>query len=535
MTFPFYFDPQAVSYCGDNEEVLRDLPENSLDMIFTSPPYYLKRRYKIEDKIFDNHNGCSHVWHSAGFKDSHPDRSSGGHDSNGNGIFLDRIERGAQGSRVARGEGFEMGQFCLSCRAWKGQLGLEPDPDLYIKHLCDVFDLCKRPLKKTGSLWVNIGDTYAGSGGGYNILPCIHDRNRGRLKNIDQAKISFKAQISAISTKNFKPFKNIPSKSLIGIPHRFMIEMVNRGWICRNSIIRHSSNCMPSSARDRFTVDYEFIFWFTISNTTRFWVNANTLQAVNKKPAGIHGIENIDWHWIDCPYCLYKPEKQSACKKCQGSGKVKENYWTGYDYFFDQQFEPQTGNAHPRGSEENSLAYQFARNSFIGFKSPTTVLAAGRNKSSIWTINAIGSNEEHYATFPKEICTTPIIATCPEFICSKCGIPRFKVYQRSGGTLGKSWVDHQDNVGKGLNQPKPYFSNIHHMEERGDIDPYQIIYKGLSDCGCGASFQPGVTADIFAGTGTVGLAARNLNRKIILIDISQEYCQIQRKKLLTGK
>jgi len=152
MLDPFYHDPQTTIYCGDNLEIQQSLPKQSVDMIMTSPPYFWTRKYDAPEKLFDNHNGCSHTWLSAGSRSANPDRSTGGKDLYGNGIYTDRIKRGSQPGHSARGEAIEFGSFCTSCNAWKGQLGLEPDPDLYIKHLCDIFDASKHVLKKTALL-----------------------------------------------------------------------------------------------------------------------------------------------------------------------------------------------------------------------------------------------------------------------------------------------------------------------------------------------------------------------------------------------
>ncbi|MEA2016486.1 MAG: site-specific DNA-methyltransferase, partial [Actinomycetota bacterium] len=64
--------------------------------------------------------------------------------------------------------------------------------------------------------------------------------------------------------------KDLPIKCLLQIPSRFAIEMVNRGWILRNTIIWHKPNCMPSSAKDRFTVDFEYVYFFTKSKKYYF-------------------------------------------------------------------------------------------------------------------------------------------------------------------------------------------------------------------------------------------------------------------------
>ena len=105
-----------------------------------------------------------------------------------------------------------------------GQLGQEATPEEYINNLCNVFDEVYRVLKNDGTLWVNLGDTY------------INRKHK---------------------------LVNYKSKSLALIPHLFVIEMCKRGWICRNDIIWHKPNAMPSPVKDRFTVDFEYIFLFT--------------------------------------------------------------------------------------------------------------------------------------------------------------------------------------------------------------------------------------------------------------------------------
>lgn len=127
-----------------------------------------------------------------------------------------------------------------------GQLGLESTFQEYISKLCDIFDECKRVLKKEGTCWVNIGDTYSGN-------------KEGKTDN----KVSDYLKDTTINLH--KKRGSIVEKSLIQIPSRFAIEMVDRGWTLRNEIIWHKPNCMPSSVTDRFTVDFEKVFFFVKS------------------------------------------------------------------------------------------------------------------------------------------------------------------------------------------------------------------------------------------------------------------------------
>jgi DNA modification methylase len=131
-----------------------------------------------------------------------------------------------------------------------GQLGLEPTFQEYITKLCDIFDEVKRVLRKDGTCWVNIGDTYGGSGAGtWQNKP--DDAKSKEVYTLPYGK-------SSCSKMRGTP----QDKCLLQIPSRFAIEMTNRGWILRNEIIWYKPNCMPSSVKDRFTVDFEKIFFF---------------------------------------------------------------------------------------------------------------------------------------------------------------------------------------------------------------------------------------------------------------------------------
>ena len=145
----------------------------------------------------------------------------------------------------------------------EGQLGLEPTFQEYINKLCNIFDEVKRVLKKDGTCWVNMGDTYMGNssysekgrqGFGNDKIGMINKKKWLDPKYPTESRLRGREHIEKC---------DIESKSLCQIPSRFAIEMCDRGWILRNEIIWHKPNCMPSSVKDRFTVDFEKIFFFT--------------------------------------------------------------------------------------------------------------------------------------------------------------------------------------------------------------------------------------------------------------------------------
>ena len=124
-----------------------------------------------------------------------------------------------------------------------GQIGLEDTPDAYIARLVDVFREVKRVLRDDGTLWVNIGDSYCGTGdkGDYKD-PKYADGRNGQ---------------SVSKTKNVNGCKH---KDLIGIPWMLAFALRADGWYLRQDIIWQKPNPMPESVRDRCTKSHEYIF-----------------------------------------------------------------------------------------------------------------------------------------------------------------------------------------------------------------------------------------------------------------------------------
>jgi len=183
-------------YQGHALDVLRTFPDECVDCFVTSPPYWRVQNYETEPVVWANGSKCTHSFHN---------------------------------------------DFCQKCGAWRGELGAEPTPDLYISHLCEIFDEVKRVLKSTGTCWINIGDTYGGSHGSGG------DHNKGGIR---EGKPKAKGN-------------NYRHKCLVGIPERLVLVMQERGWIRRNTIIWHKTHCVPGSARDRFIVNFEYLYFFT--------------------------------------------------------------------------------------------------------------------------------------------------------------------------------------------------------------------------------------------------------------------------------
>lgn len=257
MKYPEDFINKII--CGAMPRATKDIPDESIDMCMTSPPYWGLRDYGVE-QIFGGDSNCKHD-----FNISHRRRNdkSGGH---GNKKYLGAA-KAQDGARFGSST-----KTCSKCKAWKGQLGLEPTPEFYIEHLTEIFSEAKRVLKKEGTLWLNLGDTYSTHTG----------------KRSGQFGKEIKDGFDDIYTRNrILPLKE---KCLCMVPERLAWSLIQDGWILRNKIIWIKPNSMPSSAKDRFANKWEYVFYFVKSQRNYFDLDAvrekHTWGEIDKRADG---------------------------------------------------------------------------------------------------------------------------------------------------------------------------------------------------------------------------------------------------------
>lgn len=222
---------------------LRELPDNSIDCVVTSPPYWGLRAYGTEPQVWGGKPKCRHRW-----GDALPGSTRGGN--------------GAPSTKNGRGEGYgrseAKGCFCTKrgCGAWKGELGLEPTPELFVERTVIVFREIRRVLKKSGTCWVNIGDCYAT--GADSVGDCPGGGARGEtwpgLK----------------TSPNRMRIPGLKAKDLVMIPFRLALALQADGWWVRQDCIWSKPNPMPESVQDRFTKAHEYVFLLTKSKRY-FW------------------------------------------------------------------------------------------------------------------------------------------------------------------------------------------------------------------------------------------------------------------------
>jgi DNA modification methylase len=155
------------------------------------------------------------------------------------------------------------GSTCLRCGAWYGELGLEPTPELYIDHMVEIFREVRRVLHPSGVIWVNMGDSYNGSGGAGG------DYNEGGLKE-------GQPRYPGRNVGTLKP------KDLVGIPWMLAFALRADGWWLRSDIIWSKPNPMPESVTDRPTKAHEYLFLLSKSKT--YYYDADAVRESFKRP-----------------------------------------------------------------------------------------------------------------------------------------------------------------------------------------------------------------------------------------------------------
>ena len=225
-------------YNDDALSALRSMEDESIDCIVTSPPYYGLRDYGTGEWIGGDPD-CPHRRLS-----KYSDKTITGHNQ------AELV--GMVGDSIYKG-------VCPLCGAKRvdRQIGLEDTPQQYVEKLTNVFRECRRVLKDTGTLWVNIGDSYWGSGSrGYDFT--------GKLTEASEVQSGSKGTINLQNVPKLVGNKDgYKNKDLIGIPWMLAFALRDDGWYLRQDIIWSKPNPMPESVRDRCTKSHEYIFLLT--------------------------------------------------------------------------------------------------------------------------------------------------------------------------------------------------------------------------------------------------------------------------------
>jgi DNA modification methylase len=229
---------------GDCRTALIGLADESVHCCVCSPPYYGLRDYGIEPQVWggDDPERCA----TSHWVDDI--RVGYGHD------WADETQK-RELKLVTRG-------FCRHCNAWRGSLGLEPSPALYVEHMVAVFREVRRVLRKDGTLWLNIGDSYS---------------------TTQSSQLAGKTGVRGNDNRTFRAipmntvgFPGIKPKDLLGIPWMLAFALRDDGWFLRSEITWAKRAPMPESVTDRPTSATEKVFLLTKS--ARYFYDAEAVK-----------------------------------------------------------------------------------------------------------------------------------------------------------------------------------------------------------------------------------------------------------------
>ncbi|MCI0624778.1 MAG: site-specific DNA-methyltransferase, partial [Acidobacteria bacterium] len=283
--------------CGHALDVLKRLPSSTVDTCITSPPYWGLRSYNTEPQIWGGAEGCAHDWRGE-VRTVETTRKGGKWQqaNNGQGMAQGKLWTRFRGDMAAAtaNRTFETAAFgkCVKCGAWRGELGLEPVPALYVEHLLTVFREVWRVLKDGGTLWLNMGDCYATAagrvgehpGGGRQGARWRGEHSKHHVRKLDSNTIADGERgIGPVTQPNRMPLPGLKAKDLVGIPWMVAFALRADGWRLRSDIIWHKPNPMPESVRDRPTRAHEYVFLF--SKHRRYYYDAAAIA----EPVGRRG------------------------------------------------------------------------------------------------------------------------------------------------------------------------------------------------------------------------------------------------------
>lgn len=492
--------------CGDAMDILARIPDGTFQTCITSPPYFGLRKYDVPPRAWGGKPDHNHNWKKAA-----PARQRTARD------LEDTEARFATAHVPSRFKG-DAGLFC-ACGAWLGQLGQEPDPDLYCANLVSVFREVWRVLRADGTFWINIADSYWGGNGG---------RSPGTPAELGEAD------------------RVLKNKDLVLIPERLSLALQAAGWWLRSVVIWDKPNAIPAPVTDRPTQSHEYIFFMSKSGKNLYWTHRDKEEGTRKQP-------DPDYVWSDRANggqeTNLEPDTWKTDLFVDRQGQERKrwrriNLWSGRHYFYDADAirEPYSyaylQEGRPSGMERGGDAYRekiektegkytgqkesaSAGTSLVGhsgvFKADGSLInhPLGRNKRTVWTIPTEPYLDAHYSTYPRALVEPIILASTSHRACPVCAAPWERrvqvesVWSRRGssGVVGTASTP------------------LHVMfQERRKRIAHTRGWLPTCDCEGNDGSGKCLVLDPFAGSGTTGAVAKRFQRGWLCIEIKKEYC-----------
>jgi len=394
---------------GDVIEQLRRLPDESVQCVVTSPPYWGLRDYGTATWAGGDSN-CKHVASTIR-----------------TGLGLAALGERFRGGGHKQGEVTELQyrDVCAQCGAVRvdQQIGLEKTPEEYVAKMVAIFGEVRRALRKDGTCWMNMGDCYNSRNGFHRGKSCVEGGVPRTLMYPDR------------SGCHLKP------KDFIGMPWMLAFALRDDGWYLRQDIIWHKSNPMPESVHDRCTKAHEYIFLLT--KAQHYFYD----QAAISEP--VTGNAHARGHGVNPKAKWRTPDGWDTSTGNGGHGSFhkdgREKGFVGYEpKLRHDSAEARKLRANPeaksvpteqragmrplgeKGSQANPQEERSAHGAAFGrgagwreavrskqnssFSLAVKDLVETRSKRSVWTIATQPFSEAHFATFPEKLVEPCILA-----------------------------------------------------------------------------------------------------------------------------
>jgi len=469
-----------VGHCVDT---LATLPEKSVQCVVTSPPYYGLRDYGLEPLVWGGDTQHAHEWGEAATRRVTLGATLGGPSSTLTNWAGSHEPAKVYADKV-RTTDISQGSVC-ECGAWCGSLGLEPTPELFLEHLVEVFRAVRRVLRDDGCIWVNMGDSYAGSGKGPTGHNGIGDQGN-------------RQGFTAAPTRVDVGFK---AKDLMMMPVRVAMALQADGWYLRSQIPWLKRNSMPESVTDRPASAVEYVF--LLSKSARYYWDADAVRTRVGEPTR----RNEEFRGVG----VYKDH---VADKIGNSAARPEG----------------VGRAAP-----DSLTGRSRRNSDWFFESWQGLELDEDGEPLALIVNPAPYKGSHYATFPPKLVEPMIKAgTSEKGQCPECGAPWARVVEK------QRWNEREERDGLARGAI-PYAPTTGWTQQRihntnGQSSGTEVTTTGWQPTCVHADLTPvpQVVLDPFFGSGTVGMVAERLGRNAIGCELNPEYAQ-QAVNRVTGE
>jgi DNA modification methylase len=380
-------------------------------------------------------------------------------------------------------------------------LGLEPTPERHIERTVQWAREVYRVLRDDGVFWLNYGDCYATSQNGRAAVDVVNDDRSFRDKPFNTAEF-------------------LPAGNLILMPHRIALALQADGWIVRQDLIWAKSNPMPESVRG-WTWQRERSKLGRSKHAAEHNIKGGTEAML--RDASIH--QGIGPDWV--PEYEYGDDyelRRGSWRHTRGHEYVlmlckSMKYWSDGEAIRERLALPDAadGSRIFGGNSKHGANLQHGERT-TGRAYDTA--PSGRNSRSVLHIPTAPYKGAHYATFPPTLIAPLILATCPRWCCPVCGQGWAPVVDKA--TSGR-WHEHKDVEGRGARQrsggpaPVGQYETGHILGHRPTCDHPHTQAEAL----------PGIVLDLFVGSGTTVMVAKQLLRRGIGFDLSMEYLDLQ--------